>query len=193
MTLSKKAAFVNHHNPDEFIAAERHKRGWMRHSVALLVVSPRVDQIALGLPAKAADRGDTHVRVPPQMRLEPGQWVGMTGLKMARSVLSLPVRSDDLKYLGSGRGNAHRGSSVVPYGKWIHWVGVHLHDYDALRSSLNGDFQFMHWCATNHLLSLEQYAMSERKYLMTLQALAAFAPYGVEGKLTQRAHKRLSA
>jgi len=40
---------------------------------------------------------------------------------------------------------------------------------------------------------MDAYAMSERKYLMTLQALQAFNALGVEGKLTRKAKQKLAA
>ena len=193
MPQSKKAAFVRHVDPDVFIRKERIARPWMRHSVALLIISPRVDQVVLALPQKAADRGASHVRVVPQRGLSRTDTVTTVAAHMARGLLTLPVSHKELVYLGSGRGNAYRGQTPVKYGKGIHWVGLRRHQTARVFDPDCEQFQFAHWCSANHLLAMDTHAMSERKYILTLQALTAFNALGAEGKIIRKARQRLAA
>jgi len=192
-TLSSKAAFTTNVDPRELIAAERTRRPWMSHSVAVLIVSPRVDQIALVLPEKAAKRQAEHVRVPPQRAVLPDDMVEANALTLVRSLLTVPVRPNDLHFLGSARGNVHRGGQREQYGKWVHWVGLRLNERNGVFKKGSSEFQLAYWCDTNQLLSMDtSFAMSQRKYLMTLQALTAYHCLGVEGVLIRKARERLS-
>lgn len=191
VSKSKKAAFEQFPDPNIFVREEREKRSWMKHSVALLVLSPRLDQLALVLPQKAANRDGENVRVPPQKKLLPTGMVVPTAGDIARELLNIRVSNDDLLYLGSGRGNAHRGDQSVPYGKWIHWVGLHLGQTRGVFNADSQEFQFAHWCSANHLLAMDTFAMSECKYVLTLQALTAFNAFGAEGKIIKKARERL--
>ncbi len=190
---SNKAAFVRHADPNIFARVERRKRNWMKHSVAVLVLSPRVDQVALVLPQKAADRGADNVRVPPQQKLLPTDMVQPTAAKILRELLTIHVPNDDMLYLGTGRGNAHRGGQSIQYGKWVHWVGVHLGKTRGVFNQESDRFQFAHWCSANHLLAMDRFAMSDRKYMLTLQAITAFNALGAEGKIIKKARDRLRA
>jgi len=192
-TSSNKAAFTTNVDPRELIAAQRTRRPWMSHSVAVLIVSPRVDQIALVLPEKVAKRQAEHVRVPPQRAVLPGETVEANALALVRSLLTVSVRPDDLHFLGSARGNVHRGGQRTPYGKWVHWIGLRLNQRNGVFEKGSAEFQLAYWCDTNQLLSMDtSFAMSQRKYLMTLQALTAYHRLGVEGTLIRKARARLS-
>ncbi|MCA9368049.1 hypothetical protein KC887_07385 [Candidatus Kaiserbacteria bacterium] len=185
---------MRHSDPDQFIQGERRQRQWLSHSVALLVVSPRVDQIVMALPKKVLERGVTHTRTPPQIRLQQYVTARTAALELCRATFTegISVASQRLLYLGSGRGNAHAGESVRLYGKHIHWFGIRLHQTKVLRKD-SSRFAELHWCSTNHFLAMDTFAMSDRKYLLTLQALAAFAALGLEGKLVLEARRRLAA
>jgi len=146
LSTSNKAAFITDIDPKQLITEERKKRSWMKHSVAILIVSPKVDQIALVLPKKAADRGAEHVRVPPQQTLSKDETVAHVALQMIRSLVTIPVSFDDLQFLGSARGNVHRGGQHEPYGKWVHWVGVRLSERNGVFNKDASQVQLAHWC-----------------------------------------------
>ena len=190
---SNKAAFIKHPDVDVFIRNEKKKRPWMRHSVAFLVLPPRADSVALVLPKKAAERGATQVRVPPQCALLKNGTVKETAACIARDLLTERVKLDDLLYLGSGRGNSHLGGKANPYGKGVHWVGIRLNKRSSFANS--DRYQLAHWCAGNHLLAtVNSLAMSQRKYMLTLQALAAFAfATSAKGSLLTKVQKELAA
>lgn len=189
---SNKAAFLTRHDPDELVKQQRKLRSWMPHSVAVLVLSPRGDQVALVLPKKANGRGAEHVRVPPQVSLDKMSTVSMTGALLLRQLLKQPPAREKLLFLGSGRGNKYLSEvDVKMYGKWIHWVGVRL---TATRDVFRKDSQLFerpYWCSANHLLAMDTFAMSDRKYVLTLQALLAFGQQGIEGKLIAKAGQQL--
>jgi hypothetical protein len=193
LRTSNKAAFVVSSDPTTLIARERENRSWMKHSVVLLIVSPKVDQIALVLPRKVADRGESHVRTPPQQALPKDETVNRVALEIVRTLVTQKVSSERLQFLGSTRGNVNRGGQQQPYGKWVHWVGVRLEERNGVFTKDPASLGLAHWCHTNQLLSMDTYAMSERKYMMTLQALAAFNTLGVDGTITRRAKEKLAA
>lgn len=189
---SNKAAFLTGHDPDDFAKKQRLKRNWMPQSVALLVLSPRGDQVALVLPKKANGRGAEHVRVPPQMTLGKMSTVGMTGGMLMRQLLNKPPSQKELIFLGSGRGNTYRSEDdVVMYGKWIHWVGIQLKSTQHVFRKDSELFKFSHWCTARQLLEISDITMSDRKYILTLQALLAFSMQGIEGKLIAKAGQQL--
>jgi len=165
----------------------------MPHRVAVLVVSPKVDQIALVLPKKAADHKDDHVRVPPQVPLPDNETVERTALHVGSQLLTVTVTSKDMQYLGSARGTLYRGGKRDPYGKWIHWVGIRLSGRNGVFDSSSDEFLLPHWWHTNQLLAMDELVMSDRKYLMLLQALAAFNALGADGQLTRKAKAKLAA
>jgi hypothetical protein len=187
MQTSKKAAFVVGQDPKQLIINERENRSWIGHRVAVLAVSPRADQLGLVLPAKAARNGAHEVRVPPQVILPETETVQRTALGVARSLLTVNVTIKDMQYLGSARGSVYRGTKYDPYGKWIHWVGVRLKGRNGVLNTGTDDFLEPAWWHTNQLLATGNELMSERKYLMVLQALATFNALGVDGQLTRRA------
>lgn len=193
MTKPKKAAFIVSQDPKQLIADERKERPWMAHRVAILLLSPKADQVALVLPKKAFVYGETHVRVPPQVLLPDHETVNRTALKIASDLLSVTVTIKDMQYLGSARGSVYRGAKYDPYGKWIHWVGVRLCGRNGVLNSNSEKFLLPHWWHTNQLLSMDKVVMSDRKYLMLLQALAAFNTLGADGLLTRRAKAQLAA
>jgi hypothetical protein len=190
---SNKAAFLTGHDPDNFIKQERKKRNWMPHSVGLVVLSPRGDQVALVLPQKAVGRGADNVRVPPQLKLEELDTVRKVGAVLIRQLLQTPPSQTKLVFLGSGRGNIYRNKdTVVQYGKWIHFMGLQLTQTG--RGLFRNDselFAVAHWCSARQLLAMDTYAMSDRKYLLTLQALLAFSTHGANGQLIARAGQKL--
>lgn len=167
----------------------------MRHSVAVLVLSPRADQVAVTLPKKAAERGAEHVRVPPQGHLPDDRSVGAVAYELLQELLVSPPKRSALQYLGTGRGDAHRGEDVVRYGKWIHWMGVCLEPSKSRKVFRRDSTQFLkpHFSTGSQLLVMDTYAMSQRKYMLTLQALLAFSKFGVEGKLLKQAREGLAA
>lgn len=191
MSESKKAAFVKHPDPDVFVRQERDKRRWMRHSVAIMVLGPRVDQIALVLPKKANARGDTHVRVPPQRRLADRTAVKNEAFSVLRELLTIRVPRDDLHYLGTGRGDSFRGGTLTKYGRYVHFVGIHLHKTQGVFNKKSEEFLLPHWYTPNQLLSMDTFAMLDSEYRLTLQALVSLSALGVEGKIIKQARQLL--
>lgn len=66
---NSKTAFVRHENPDQFFLDERKRRGWVPHTVGLLVLSPKGDQLGMALPGTARRNDADHIRTPPQLRM----------------------------------------------------------------------------------------------------------------------------
>ncbi len=67
--MSNKKQFIRHINPDLFIEKERKNRSHLPHSVALLVLSPKGDQIATAIPGSAVSGGVDYIQSPPQLRM----------------------------------------------------------------------------------------------------------------------------
>lgn len=193
MPNSKKAAFLTGLDPRFLIDEEKRKRPWMKHSVAVVIVSPRADQIVLAQPKTAVMREAEHVCTLPQLALGCDDTVKSLAVEIANDLLQMNVRTNQAQYLGSARGNAHSSGIQQPYGKWIHFVGVRAKTRNGLFNIACEQFQSPSWWHTNALLETGPEVMSERKYLLTLQALAAFNALGTDGQLTRRAKERLAA
>lgn len=193
LTVPNKAEFIVNPDPRNLIDAERTKRPWMKHSVALLIVSRKVDQIGLVLPASAASREVNNVRVPPQQYLRRDEGVDQSALRIAGGLVAHNVKSEDLTFLGSARGNLYREGQRMSYGKWVHWVGLHLKRRNGVFNENPTEFAQAHWYHTNQLLAMNEYVMTERKFVMMLQALAVFNALGADGRLTRRAKAELAA
>jgi hypothetical protein len=193
MPVSKKAAFTPHLEVDAVIREEKKKRPWLVHSVALLVLTPQEDCLALTLPQTARDHGVDHVRVPPQLSLLTQSTVMQTAQTIARQLVKVPTRPAAFTYLGSTYGNRRRGGRTVSYAKMVHWVALRLSSREHVFRRDSELYHLSHWCNFNKLITQpEVMAMSARKYAMTMQALVLYQERcHSQGKLPVRARQML--
>lgn len=168
----KKQSFVKFDAPDTLIAEERTARQWLPHSVALVVTSPRMDQLLLVTPAKVSGTDGQHQLSLPQQRLHPEETILNVAADLARAAVSVRANQDQLLYLGSARGNNFSGGTRVPYGKWVHWLGLSLggQQYERNPAADPDHFMTASWCGHNQLTAMSS-AFSDRKYWMLLSAL----------------------
>ena len=145
----------------------------MPHSVGLLVLAPRVDQLVLVRPRKVVERGAAHVLVPPQWSLDTQLGLRGTAAAITKELLLVPIHDERIQYVGSGRGNAYRSGTVTPYGKWIHWFMIHIRGNMRVFNHESGRFVDPQWCGHKQLHEMHTYAMTKRKHTLVLQALAS--------------------
>jgi hypothetical protein len=187
---SKRAIFVTAEAPDKLVQQERNRRPWMRHSVVLLILSPRVNELALVQPQKALDRDGEHVVVPPQCSLEMGDNVVGAAIQISEDVLNVPIHPDRFMYFGSGRGNSYGSGVLKPYSKWVHFVAVHIRGNKSVLNRSSHGFVRPQWHGVKSLESMGMYAMTRRKHEMIMQALASFDN---SGKLVEMAQAKINA
>jgi len=186
--ISAKARFVTDSSPEELIKSEKEKRQWMQHSVGLLVLAPRVDGLVLAQPRKVIERGASHVVVPPQRSLDTQVGVWGTAANISKELLLVPIHGDRIKYVGSGRGNAYGAGVMQPYGKWIHWFMIHIRGNKRVLNRESEWFVNPQWCEYQQLHEMNKYAMTTRKHILLLQALASIDN---SGKLIESTKARL--
>lgn len=174
-STSKRAAFTRHIDPDKFIEEDKRRRPHMPHRVAVLVLSTRGDSVFLVQPRIAVENGDPHVRVPPQHALLGSGTVRDTATLILRDALNRRVHRDDLTYIGSTHGNKYSAGRIQPYAKMIHWMGVQIPRGRQLFNPDSRAYGMGYWCTQNQLVSMEGVTMSDRKYMMTLQAILGYA------------------
>ncbi len=187
MSQSKKANFTRHRYVDEFVRRERERNHHIPHSVCLLILSPRGDQVGLVSPVKAHENAQEHVLVPPQIRMSrdsiksvchSGDYdlvaasVSETALVLARAVLNRSVRSNlntfyasavskpednMLIYLGSTRGDNVVGEQRNRWAKHVHWAAVRLSDAAQAFRSNSSVYFDPQWCQGSRLQVLPMY------------------------------------
>ena len=187
--ISTKARFVTDSSPEELIQSEKDKRQWMPHSVGLLVLAPRVDGLVLVQPRKVIERGASHVVVPPQRSLDTQVGVWGTAANITKELLLVPIHQDRIRYVGSGRGNAYRSGVLQPYGKWIHWFVIYIRGSTRVLNRESVWFVNPQWCGYKQLHEMNNYAMTTRKHMLLLQALASIDN---SGQLIESTKARLS-
>ena len=184
--------FIVNRDPRSLIANSRAENHWVKHEVALLLVSQPVTQVAMVLPKRAAIRDADHVRIPPQTDLGVDQTYLCAARDIARKLIRQPIRTDQFQFIGSAYGNHRRGGHLEPYGKLVHWAAVHLSQTDGVALEATRQFQEAYWWHIMEIMATRHEVMSERKCQMMMEALSVLNGHGVDGQLTRQA-KALAA
>jgi len=71
--LTKKTKFTRYNHPEKFIAQARQRTQHVPHSVAMLVLSPIGNQIAIASSGNAVRNGESYFQSPPQLRMTSSQ------------------------------------------------------------------------------------------------------------------------
>ena len=188
--VSKRAAFIRPVDVDKFIAANQRRRPFLPHRVAVLILSTRTDSVFLVQPRSALENGAPQVRVPPQYKLQ--GTVRDTAMDIMRDTITHRVHRNDLVYIGSTYGNKYQGAKVIPYGKMIHWMGVCIPRKRKVFNPRSVFYSLGYWCTQNQLCSMQGVSMSDRKYMMTMQAILQYASVTrQEVKLAHTAGRKL--
>lgn len=171
-TRVSKQAFIRPDSVERLIQQERSDRNWIPHSLAVVLISPRADQIVLVIPAKLEGTDGQYQLSLPQRRLRQGDSVWEVADSVTQDVSSVKLNRDNSMYLGSARGNKYNGATCTPYGKWVHWIGMSLggKHYNRRLNFRSEVFKEASWCSHNQLTAMQS-AFSDRKYWMLLNAL----------------------
>jgi hypothetical protein len=197
MRSQKDQLFVGHDFDYEWREQKR-RRPYLKHSVMLLVLSPRRDQVALVTPQQKVFDGRFEVMLP-QYRcvksvlgstedIAPSQAIHL----LQRDILAVPADCQQIGFSSVHKGELTDG--MTRHTRLAYVYGLQAKEYCGVLTATQTPHHQLRWCGVSELLALPNgKQISPRKFELMMQTIVAFHAMlrKSEGKLLAAAHATL--